>query len=246
MFTQSCLDLKAKYTCNEKIEFNSYNWEFGWNIKFKKSGKTFYKIYPKENCVTFLVVVGKRKKMYLLRDTEMTQHIIVVEYKPEWIKLFKTEAVRIKTILGENCTAIYHIGSTSVVGLAAKPIIDIMPIVHTLENVDKVRSEFEKIGYEYMGEFGITGRRYLRKGGEERTHQIHIFSEHNTMDIERHLAVRDYLRTHKDVCNKYAILKKELAKKYPYDIDGYCKGKDAFVLQMEKEALEWRRNSEKR
>lgn len=171
----------------------------------------------------------------------MAQHIVVTEYNPLWSKMFDIEAEKIKKILKKNCIAIHHIGSTSVVGLAAKPIIDIMPIVYNLEDVDKVALEFEKIGYEYMGEFGISGRRYLRKGGDERTHQIHIFSEDNTVDIERHLVVRDYLRTHKDVCDKYASLKKELAKKYPYDIDGYCDGKNEFVQQMEKDALEWRK-----
>lgn len=171
--------------------------------------------------------------------SKMPQHIVVTEYNPQWSKMFDAEATKVK-ILGENCIAIYHIGSTSVVGLAAKPIIDIMPIVHNLEDVDKVSSEFEKIGYEYMGEFGIKGRRYLRKGGDERTHQIHIFSKDNAIDIERHLAVRDYLRTHKDICDKYAALKKELAKKYPYDIDGYCDGKDEFIKQLECEALKWK------
>lgn len=170
----------------------------------------------------------------------MAQHIVVVEYNPEWMEIFKMEARKIKAILGENCVAIHHIGSTSVAGLSAKPIIDIMPIVYSLEDVDKVAAEFERIGYEYMGELGIAGRRYLRKGGDERTHQIHMFSENNTVAIERHLAVRDYLRTHKDVCAKYAALKKELAQRYPYDIDGYCEGKDEFVQQMEKEALKWR------
>lgn len=170
----------------------------------------------------------------------MAQHIVVTEYNPLWLKMFDIEAEKIKRILKKNCIAIHHIGSTSVVGLAAKPIIDIMPIVHNLEDVDRVALEFEKIGYEYMGEFGISGRRYLRKGGDERTHQIHIFSEDNTVDIERHLVVRDYLRTHKAVCEEYATLKKELAQKYPYDIDGYCDGKDCFVQQMEKEALKWK------
>lgn len=170
----------------------------------------------------------------------MAQHIVVTEPNPLWSDMFKIEAMKIEEILGENCAAIHHIGSTSVAGLAAKPIIDIMPIVYKLEDVDKVASEFKKIGYEYMGEFGIPGRRYLRKGGDERTHQIHIFAENNTADIERHLAVRDYLRTHKDICEKYAVLKKELAEKYPYDIDGYCDGKEEFVQQMEREALVWR------
>lgn len=155
--------------------------------------------------------------------------------------MFDAEAVKIKNILGENCVEVHHIGSTSVVGLAAKPIIDIMPIVYNLEDVDNVATEFEKIGYEYMGEFGIPGRRYLRKGGDERTHHIHIFSKNSFYDIERHLAVRDYLRTHKDVCKKYADLKIQLANLYPYDIEGYCDGKEEFVHQLEKEALEWRR-----
>lgn len=170
----------------------------------------------------------------------MAQHIVVTEYNPLWTDMFEKEAMEIKKILGENCVAIHHIGSTSVVGLAAKPVIDIMPIVHSLENVDKVASEFEKTGYEYMGEFGIPGRRYLRKGGDERTHHIHIFTENNTDDIERHLAVREYLQTHKDICDKYADLKKKLAKRFPYDNDGYCDGKEKFVRQMERDALEWR------
>ncbi len=168
----------------------------------------------------------------------MAQHIVVREYDPLWSTMFEAEAAEIKNILGENCVEIYHIGSTSVVGLAAKPIIDIMPVVRDLAGVDKLASAFENIGYEYMGEFGIPGRRYLRKGGDERTHQIHIFAEDNTDDIQRHLAVRDYLRTHRDVCEKYAALKRALAKEYPY---GYCDGKEEFVQRMEKEALKWKR-----
>lgn len=89
----------------------------------------------------------------------MAQHIIITEYNPLWAEMFAAEAANISAILGKNCIAVHHIGSTSVVGLAAKPIIDIMPIVYSLEDVDKAAPEFEKIGYEYMGEFGISGRR---------------------------------------------------------------------------------------
>lgn len=170
----------------------------------------------------------------------MAQHIIVTECNPLWTKMFEAEAAKIKHILGDNCIAIHHIGSTSVVGFAAKPIIDIMPIVYNLEDVDKAAAEFEKTGYEYMGEFGISGRRYLRKGGDERTHHIHIYSEKSIYDIERHLAVRDYLRSHPAACEQYANLKRKLANKYPYDNEGYCDGKEEFVQQLEKEALEWK------
>lgn len=115
----------------------------------------------------------------------MAQHIIVTDYDPRWPAEYEKESEKIKAILGENCVAIYHIGSTAVPGLAAKPIIDIMPVVRSLEKTDQKASEFEKEGYEYLGEFGIRGRRYLRKGQDERTHQVHIFEEKNKADITR-------------------------------------------------------------
>ena len=170
----------------------------------------------------------------------MPQHIVVTEYNPKWPEMFERESEKIKQILGANCASIYHIGSTSVEGLAAKPIIDIMPVVKDLESVDLISSEFEAIGYEYLGEFGITGRRYLRKGGEKRTHQVHIFAQSDSTNIERHLAFRDYLCSHEDTKAAYAKLKRELAKKYPYDIDGYCDGKEKFVKEVEAKALDWK------
>ena len=137
----------------------------------------------------------------------MAQHIIVTDYNPIWAEMFESEAENIKQILGDNCVAIHHIGSTAVPDLAAKPIIDIMPIVKSLDAVDQVAAEFEEIGYEYLGEFGISGRRYLRKGGDERTHQIHIFLDGDTKNIDRHIAFRDYMRTHDKERNEYASLK---------------------------------------
>ena len=167
----------------------------------------------------------------------MPQHIVVVDYDPLWPLLFRKEADAISRILGDNLVLIHHIESTSVPFLAAKPIIDIMPVVKDLSGVDAVSGEFVKLGYEYLGEFGIKGRRYLRKGGQERTHQIHIFQMEDDTNILRHLAFRDYLRSHRDVAMEYAALKKDLAARFPYDIDGYCDGKDAFVKRIENLAL---------
>ena len=81
----------------------------------------------------------------------MAQHVIVKEYNPFYSKLYNEEEKFIKKILGEK-------------------IIDILVSVNSLEEVDLKQKEFEAIGYEYMYEFGIKGRRYLRKGGNERTH----------------------------------------------------------------------------
>ena len=167
----------------------------------------------------------------------MSQHITVIEYSPLWKNKYKEESLLIRNILADNCIAIYHIGSTSVEGLAAKPIIDIMAVVRSLEIVDTVAEKFSDIGYEYLGEFGIEGRRYLRKGGDERTHQIHIFQADDWNNIGRHLAFRDYMRTHEKEREEYAKIKIKKAKKYPYDIDGYCDGKENFVREMEEIAI---------
>lgn len=167
----------------------------------------------------------------------MSQHVTVVEYDDSWKRMFEAERELIGSIMGRACIASYHIGSTSVPGLSAKPVIDILVAARSLEEADGCREAFESAGYEWMGEFGIPGRRYLRKGGDERTHQIHIFRCDDWKQIDRHLAVRDYLRTHDDECRRYSSLKKELAKRFPYDIDGYCDGKDSFVREIERKAL---------
>ncbi len=167
----------------------------------------------------------------------MSQHITVTDYDPLWAKNFEEESLLIKDIIADNCIAIYHIGSTSVPGLAAKPIIDIMVVAKSLEKADDVAEDFFEIGYEYLGEFGIAGRRYLRKGGDERTYQIHIFQADDWINIGRHLAFRDYMRTHEKERDEYAKLKIELAQRFPYDIDGYCDGKETFVREIEELAI---------
>lgn len=169
----------------------------------------------------------------------MARKIEVVDYNPEWEKQFKEEAKKIKAILGKNCVEIHHIGSTSAKGLKAKPVIDIMPVVKDISLVDGQNAQFEALGYECMGEFGIPGRRFYRKGGDNRTHHIHIFQKDNTAQIQRHLAVRDYLRSNKEKAEEYAKLKTKLAEEFTYDNDGYCEGKDAFMKELEQEALAW-------
>ena len=169
-------------------------------------------------------------------------NIIVIDYDQNWKQLFETEAALIKGIFKEELVGIHHIGSTAVPNLKAKPIIDMMPIVKHIEKVDNFNKSMVEIGYEPLGEFGMKGRRYFRKGGENRTHQIHVFQYDNTNDIERHLAVRDYLRAHENEKIAYGKLKEHLAKEFPNDIEAYSNGKHEFVKNLEKRALEWSRN----
>ena len=167
--------------------------------------------------------------------------IVVVDYRPEWAEAFQREAARIANVLGENMVAIHHIGSTSVPGLCAKPIIDIMPVVRDIGAVDGCNAGFVALGYTPMGEFGIPGRRYFHKGGDERTHHVHVFAEENAEAIERHLAVSAYLRAHADEARAYGELKRALAARFPRDWDGYCDGKDEYVRALEARALKWYR-----
>ena len=173
----------------------------------------------------------------------MAQHIVVKEYNKDYPLMFEKEKEKLVKILDDNLVAIYHIGSTAVPKLKSKPIIDIMISVNSLEEVDQKQKEFENIGYEYLFEFGIKGRRYLRKGGDERTHQIHIFHKNDTYNLTRHLAFKEYLLTHEDKVKDYGELKSKLALKYPYDIEKYCDGKEEFVKAIEIEALNWYKNN---
>ena len=163
----------------------------------------------------------------------------VVPYDPSWPSRYRREAALLREALGDCLVEIHHIGSTSVPGLWAKPIIDILPVVTAVEEADRRRAALEALGYEYLGEFGIPGRRYLRKGGEHRTHQVHLFDRESRDEIRRHLAVPAYLRCHPDAARDYAQLKRRLARRFPRDIDGYCDGKDAFVKALERAALDW-------
>lgn len=167
----------------------------------------------------------------------MPQHIIVREYDPTWKEKYEKEKNIICKIVGDNLIGIYHIGSTSVPSLSAKPVIDIMVTVRSLKHIDYCTSEFISSGYEALGEFGIPGRRYFRKGGDERTHQIHVFQAEDRDNIERHLAFRDFLRTNGKAREEYAVLKKEFAIKFPWDIESYSDGKDEFIKKAEAEAL---------
>lgn len=167
------------------------------------------------------------------------QKIVVVPYNPQWPLKFQAEKSLIEGAVKDNLVALYHIGSTSVPKLKAKPIIDMLLIVEDINKLDEESLVFEKMDYEVMGEFGISGRRYYRKGGNHRSHQIHAFQFDQLYDIQRHLAFRDYLRAHDNVAQEYGELKETLALLYPESIADYGDGKDAFVKHTEKAALIW-------
>jgi len=138
----------------------------------------------------------------------------------------------LRAILGEEIIAIHHIGSTSIPGMMAKPIIDILIEVRAIEAIDDYNSQMQWAGYVVKGEYGIPGRRFFYKGQNARTHHVHAFNA-GTHDIKRHLNFRDYLINHPAMASEYAELKKGLAVKFRFDIDGYCDGKNDFIKNIE-------------
>lgn len=174
----------------------------------------------------------------------MARKVEVKAYDPSWPAMFKGESKLLKAALGRNCMEIFHIGSTAVPGMMAKPIIDILVSVKDLRKVDEVADKMEELGYEALGENGISGRRFFRKGGEQPTHHVHIFENSNQDEIQRHLAVVEYLCTHERRREEYSQLKAYLAQAYPEDIVGYMEGKAYFVSQLEQEALNSREETQ--
>jgi GrpB-like predicted nucleotidyltransferase (UPF0157 family) len=165
----------------------------------------------------------------------------VVPHDPKWRDAFAIESKSVANALGENVVTIYHIGSTAIPNIYAKPIIDLLVEVKNITDVDRQSSAMESLGYEVMGEFGIDGRRYFRKDNREgtRTHQVHTF-ESGSPQVERHLAFRDYMMAHPEDAQRYSELKRKLAREYPTNIDAYMDGKDGFIQEMDKKAAEWR------
>ncbi len=165
----------------------------------------------------------------------------VVPHDPLWRDAFGAEAKRVAAALGENVSAVHHIGSTAIPNIHAKPVVDLLVEVRDIAEVDGRSSAMESLGYEVMGEYGIPGRRYFRKDNDEgiRTHHVHAF-EAGSAEAERHLAFRDYMIAHPSEAQTYGELKRKLAAEHPQNIDAYMDGKDDFIKEIDRKAARWR------
>ncbi len=163
--------------------------------------------------------------------------IQMVPHNPEWRQAFRQEAEQIAAALDEDVVTVHHMGSTAIPGIYAKPVLDMLLVVRSVEALDEKQSEIEALGYEARGEYGIPGRRFYRRDNSQgdRTHQVHAF-EVGSPQIARHLAFRDYMIAHPKAAQEYSDLKRELAAKHPSDIEAYMDGKDAFIQEIDRQA----------
>ena len=170
--------------------------------------------------------------------------IEVFPHDPRWQDEFEKEVGFIAAALGDNVTAVHHVGSTAIPDIYAKPVIDILAEVKKISDVDSRGLRMESLGYQVMGEFGIPGRRYFRKDDENgtRTHQVHVF-EADSEEAIRHLVFRDFIVAHPDEAHSYSDLKRRLAAAHPDDPEAYMDGKDAFIKEIDRRADKWRRSN---
>lgn len=132
--------------------------------------------------------------------------------------------------------SVHHIGSTSVPGLSAKPIIDILVEVTDINELDAYNLAMVSAGYISRGENGIPGRRYFIKGGGQRSHQVHAFAI-GDLQVLRHLIFRDYLRKNRDIAGEYAEIKHSAALLSQNDVHRYSALKADFIAHHLRLAL---------
>jgi GrpB-like predicted nucleotidyltransferase (UPF0157 family) len=157
----------------------------------------------------------------------------LVDHDPTWTERFEQERDRLVPVFDGSVVAVEHIGSTSVPGLCAKPIVDIAVGLLKLELTDKQIAAMEELGYEYLGEFGLPGRLYFRKG-DPRTHHVHVV-EHGGMHWERQLVFRDALRTDPEERRRYDAFKRRLAAE-GHSREAYTELKTPFIRAVEARA----------
>ncbi len=162
-----------------------------------------------------------------------TKHVIVLPYDEIWERDFLKIRDEIRDALGQTALAIEHVGSTSVRGLSAKPIIDIDVVIEDSSALDSAIASLERIGYRHEGDLGIPGREAFKYDGKDHLRKHHLYvCPKDSAELKRHIAFRDYLRCHPEAVREYSRVKEEGARLWPYDIEKYIEHKTPFIERI--------------
>ena len=163
----------------------------------------------------------------------ITKHVVVLPYDEQWRQDFLRIKAELTNTLGQLTIGIEHVGSTSVQGLSAKPIIDIDVIIKDYTVLENVVSALRVIGYQHEGNLGIVGREAFKYDGKEHLQKHHLYvCPEDSPELKRHIAFRDYLRTHPDAMREYSHIKEEAVKQFPDDIERYIGYKSPFIEKI--------------
>jgi len=158
----------------------------------------------------------------------LTEEVRVVEHDRQWSRLFVELSERVTAALGELALRVEHVGSTSVPGLAAKPVVDLDVVIPSRGDLPEAIHRLQALGYEHLGDLGITGREAFRRPPDTPRHNLYICAR-DSEELARHVRFRDYLRANPTEAERYAALKRNLAELHRFDIDAYCDAKTGFI-----------------
>ena len=162
-----------------------------------------------------------------------TKRVIVVPYDLNWAYAFEQIAGEIQNVLGDLAVKIHHVGSTSVPGMSAKPIIDLDVEIRNESVLPAVIARLAEIGYEHEGNLGIVGREAFRYDDKNHLMKHHLYvCSSDSAELKRHLTFRDYLREHPEEAKEYSAVKEEAARRYPDSIDDYISYKSDCIEKI--------------
>lgn len=171
----------------------------------------------------------------------MPREMVLLPYDPQWADTFKQIKADLLVIFGDLAIDIQHFGSTSIAGMDAKPIIDVMVIVSDIAKVDDLNPRMERAGYRPKGENGMPGRRYFQKfhsDGVNHTQHIHCYEKDNPAAVDE-LMFRDYLRVDPASFEAYRQVKREASAKFRHSPIEYTDFKTECVKAIMKKAKEY-------
>lgn len=163
--------------------------------------------------------------------------IIVEEYNPIWPVEFGRIKEYLISYIKDFIISIEHVGSTSVPGLAAKPIIDFDIVIESYDIFPRLLEKLAELGYEHEGDGDIPMRERFKRSRADEFMTYHMYvCPKDSPELKRHILFRDYLRAHDNSRDEYSALKRSLAERYRHDIDAYIDGKHEFVEDIIKKA----------
>ena len=171
-----------------------------------------------------------------MEELSMPAPIVVdlVPHSSNWAAAAEREMQRIAAALPGIVLKAHHIGSTAIPGIRAKPILDLMPVVRSLSDLDAAQVQVTALGYCWWGEYGIPGRRYCNfddPATGRRLVQLHCF-QFDHREIIKHLAFRNYLRAHSNIAREYELEKRRCRALHPENSHGYSDAKGPWIQNI--------------
>jgi len=164
-----------------------------------------------------------------------TKKVVVLPYDRTWKFAFEEIKREIEGVIGDLIIGIEHVGSTSVEGLSAKPIIDIDVIIKDYSILDDVVSKLEAIGYTHEGNLGIKDREAFKYSDKPHLQQHHLYvCPQQSKELHRHITFRDFLRSNPEAVKKYGAVKEKAAQLFPDDIEKYIEYKSPCIEELYK------------